>query len=259
MNIGTIVDAPVLKVRLHRRPRRLRPHPGRESRNTSPDMLTARRQLRVRRAAAALPADARRLSVEVARRAARATRSSPPTPGASQPLDHQPRQPRAGHDLHDPAHVGRATQSHGAGLAAPCNENCVRELPGRGRPADRDVPARQSGGGTLVAYCFEGRNAHQTLGMLMTRNEWSAPATCRWVSSPPTTRLACGPLQDRPAGPRLPCSTRTCWATTWRNGSPTARMLKRTFRNVAVIAGLIQRNQPGAENSAAAKSPSTAT
>ncbi len=38
----------------------------------------------------------------------------------------------------------------------------------------------------LVAYCFEGRNAHQTLGMLLTRRMERA-GTARSASSPPTT------------------------------------------------------------------------
>ena len=38
-----------------------------------------------------------------------------------------------------------------------------------------------------VAYCFEGRNAHQTLGMLLTPPAWSGRGPGRSASSRPTT------------------------------------------------------------------------
>jgi ATP-dependent Lhr-like helicase len=96
----------------------------------------------------------------------------------------------------------------------------------------------------LVAYCFEGRNAHQTLGMLLTRRmqrfgfqplgfvatdyvlaAWSA----REVFD--VTRM----FDEDLLGDDLEA---------WMAESS---MLRRTFRNVAVIAGLIQRHHPGAE------------
>ena len=68
----------------------------------------------------------------------------------------------------------------------------------------------------LVAYCFEGRNAHQTLGMLLTRRMERAGLLRRWASSPPTTCWASG----RPSSRAMwrSCSIRTCWATIWRHG-----------------------------------------
>jgi len=96
----------------------------------------------------------------------------------------------------------------------------------------------------LVAYCFEGRNAHQTLGMLLTRR---------------MQRLGLAPLGFVATDYVL---------ATWSANQPTdvgqlfaqdmlgddleewmaeSSMLRRTFRNVAVIAGLIQRHHPGAE------------
>ncbi len=96
----------------------------------------------------------------------------------------------------------------------------------------------------LVAYCFEGRNAHQTLGMLVTRR---------------MERLGMAPLGFVATDYVLGC---------WSANQPTdvarlfeqdilgddleawmaeSSMLRRTFRNVAVIAGLIERNHPGAE------------
>ena len=98
----------------------------------------------------------------------------------------------------------------------------------------------------LVAYCFEGRNAHQTLGMLLTRRmqrfgfqplgfvatdyvlaTWSAREPCD------VARL----FEQDLLGDDLEA---------WMADSS---MLRRTFRNVAVIAGLIERQHPGAEKS----------
>jgi ATP-dependent Lhr-like helicase len=94
----------------------------------------------------------------------------------------------------------------------------------------------------LVAYCFEGRNAHQTLGMLLTRRmerhglrPLGFVATdyvlAAWSVHPPVEIDA---LFDQDMmGDDLEA---------WMAESS---MLRRTFRNVAVIAGLIDRNLPG--------------
>jgi ATP-dependent Lhr-like helicase len=95
----------------------------------------------------------------------------------------------------------------------------------------------------LVAYCFEGRNAHQTLGMLLTRRMerfGHAPlgfvatdyVLGAWSAHQPTdvARL----FEQDMLGDDLEA---------WMAESS---LLKRTFRNVAVVAGLIERNQPGA-------------
>jgi ATP-dependent Lhr-like helicase len=94
----------------------------------------------------------------------------------------------------------------------------------------------------LVAYCFEGRNAHQTLGMLLTRRmermglrPLGFVATdyvvATWSVLPPD-RI--DELFDQDMlGDDLEA---------WMDESS---MLRRIFRNVAVIAGLIDRNQPG--------------
>lgn len=96
----------------------------------------------------------------------------------------------------------------------------------------------------LVAYPFEGRNAHQTLGMLLTRR---------------MERLGCGPLGF--------VATDYIIAT-WSLRTPTdmdllfgedmlgedleewmdeSSLMRRTFRNVAVISGVIDRRHPGEE------------
>ena len=94
----------------------------------------------------------------------------------------------------------------------------------------------------LVAYCFEGRNAHQTLGMLLTRRlsrEGAVPlgfvatdyAIALWCANPP--RDIPGLFAADMLGDDLEA---------WMAESS---MLRRTFRNVAVIAGLIERQHPG--------------
>ena len=98
----------------------------------------------------------------------------------------------------------------------------------------------------MVAYCFAGRNAHQTLGMLLTRRmerEGYGPlgfvatdyAIAVWsrheVSHPEqlfTTDILGDDLEE------------------WMSESS---MLKRSFRQVAIISGLIDKNSPGTEKS----------
>ena len=100
----------------------------------------------------------------------------------------------------------------------------------------------------LVAYCFEGRNAHQTLGMLLTRR---------------LERMGLGPLGFVATDYVL---------ATWSLRAPTAAqvealfdqdmlgddleawmaesaMLRRTFRNVGIVAGLIEKQLPGQSKS----------
>ncbi len=96
----------------------------------------------------------------------------------------------------------------------------------------------------MVAYSFEGRNAHQTLGMLLTRRlerEGAGPmgfvatdyVLATWSLRPPSDIDA---LFDQDMlGDDLEA---------WMEESS---MLKRCFRNVAVISGLIERRLPGQE------------
>jgi len=98
----------------------------------------------------------------------------------------------------------------------------------------------------LVAYCFEGRLAHQTLGMLVTKR---------------MERAGLGPLGYLATDYVL---------ATWSAFEPQdveylfeedilgeeleewmaeSSMLRRTFRNIATIAGLIEKHHPGQEKS----------
>jgi ATP-dependent Lhr-like helicase len=100
----------------------------------------------------------------------------------------------------------------------------------------------------LVCYPFEGRLAHQTLGMLLTRrlerlglrplgfvaNEY---ALAIWAARD-MSGVAMGPLFDQDMlGDDL---------DSWLADS---NLYKRTFRNCAIIAGLIERKTPGSEKS----------
>ncbi len=97
-----------------------------------------------------------------------------------------------------------------------------------------------------VAYCFEGRNAHQTLGMLLTRRMERAGAgplgfvatdyvIAVWSANEPGDMDAL--FEQDMLGDDLEA---------WMAESS---LLRRTFRNVAVIAGLVDRSQPGADRS----------
>src|SRR5215467_1422325 len=100
----------------------------------------------------------------------------------------------------------------------------------------------------IVAYCFEGRNAHQTLGMLLTRRmermglkPLGFVATDYvlglWGLRPPTKAQLDQLFDEDMLGDDLEA---------WMDESS---MLRRSFRNVAVIAGLIERRFPGEEKS----------
>ena len=96
----------------------------------------------------------------------------------------------------------------------------------------------------LVAYCFEGRNAHQTLGMLITkRMERAGFAPLGFVA----TDYVLGIWSAYPPRNVAALFDQDMLGDDLESWLADSSMLKRTFRNVAVIAGLIQRNLPGAE------------
>ena len=93
-----------------------------------------------------------------------------------------------------------------------------------------------------VAYCFEGRNAHQTLGMLLTRRmERAGLGPLGFVA---TDYVIAAWSLERPEDldglfdPDMLGDDLEAWMAE-------STLLKRTFRNVATIAGLIERNHPG--------------
>jgi ATP-dependent Lhr-like helicase len=115
-------------------------------------------------------------------------------------------------------------------------------LPGRNDLLVETFP--RGGKWFLVAYCFEGRNAHQTLGMLLTRRlERAGFGPLGYVATDYVLACWCAhqPLDvanlfdEEMLGDDLEA---------WMAESS---LLRRTFRNVSVIAGLIPRHLPGAE------------
>jgi ATP-dependent Lhr-like helicase len=98
----------------------------------------------------------------------------------------------------------------------------------------------------LVAYCFEGRNAHQTLGMLVTRRmERFGMAPLGFVATDYV--LACWSAREPTGVARL--FEQDMLGDDLEAWLAESSMLRRTFRNVAVIAGLIERHHPGADKS----------
>ncbi|MFN3389376.1 MAG: ligase-associated DNA damage response DEXH box helicase [Allosphingosinicella sp.] len=98
----------------------------------------------------------------------------------------------------------------------------------------------------MVAYSFEGWNAHQSLGMLITRRMESAGLKpLGFVSN--DYALACyglEPIAD-PARLLSPDILEDEFVE-WVQGS---NLLKRAFREVAVIGGLVERHHPGKRKS----------
>jgi ATP-dependent Lhr-like helicase len=94
----------------------------------------------------------------------------------------------------------------------------------------------------LVAYCFEGRNAHQTLGMLLTRRmERAGLHPLGFVATDYIIAVwSLKPVRDMATlfDPDMLGDDLEAWMDE-------SSMLRRSFRNVAVIAGLIERRHPG--------------
>ena len=99
----------------------------------------------------------------------------------------------------------------------------------------------------LVAYCFEGRNAHQTLGMLLTRRmERAGLGPLGFVATDYVLAVwSLKPVAD--AGAVAALFAEDMLGDDIEEWMAESSMLKRTFRNVAVIAGLIERRRPGEE------------
>ncbi len=96
----------------------------------------------------------------------------------------------------------------------------------------------------LVAYCFEGRNAHQTLGMLLTRRmERAGFQPLGFVA----TDYVLGIWSARPPHDIAALFDQDMLGDDLEAWMAESSMLRRTFRNVAVISGLIERQHPGAE------------
>ena len=134
-----------------------------------------------------------------------------------------------------------------AGMAAPVAEwleaqGRVSVLPRRDRLLVEIFPRGDRF--YLVAYCFEGRNAHQTLGMLLTRRmERAGLDPLGFVA----TDYVIAAWSLRPAGDVGSLFDRDMLGDDLEEWMAESSLLRRTFRSVAVIAGLIERRLPGQE------------
>ena len=98
----------------------------------------------------------------------------------------------------------------------------------------------------LVAYCFEGRNAHQTLGMLLTkRMERAGLRPLGFVASDYVLAVWSVEPVGSHKGELDELFDEDMLGDDLEAWMAESSMLRRTFRNVAVIAGLIDRNIPG--------------
>jgi ATP-dependent Lhr-like helicase len=103
---------------------------------------------------------------------------------------------------------------------------------------------RRGGRQFLVAYCFEGRNVHQTLGMLLTRRmERAGCAPIGFVA----TDYVLAVWSLRPVDDVHALFAEDMLGDELEDWMADSSVLKRTFRTVAVIAGLIERRHPGHE------------
>ena len=234
MNLGTIVEAPLLKVR----------YAGRGGGNLgeieesfvtmmSPGdtFMFAGRLLRYVRV--------RETTIEVAE-GGEGEPMVPAYAGSRQPLTTN-LAARVRAMLHDPA-----TWSH---YPEPVREWLALQRERSELPGEDDLLVEvfpRNGRWFLVAYCFEGRLAHQTLGMLLTRRmERFGYAPLGFVATDYVIAVwsaneaadVAGLFEQDMLGDDLEA---------WMAESS---MLRRTFRNVAVISGLVERNHPGQERS----------
>jgi ATP-dependent Lhr-like helicase len=116
------------------------------------------------------------------------------------------------------------------------------ELPGQDNLLVEVFP--REGRFYLVAYAFEGRNAHQTLGMLLTRRmERFGYAPLGFVA----TEYVVGIWSAHEPRDIAELFSHDLLGEDLEVWIAETSMLRRTFRNVAVIAGLVDRHHPGAE------------
>ena len=96
----------------------------------------------------------------------------------------------------------------------------------------------------MVAYCFAGRNAHQTLGMLLTRRmEREGLGPLGFVA----TDYAIAVWSRHRVHTPESLFTTDILGDDLEEWMAESSMLKRSFRQVAIISGLIDKNSPGSE------------
>jgi ATP-dependent Lhr-like helicase len=104
----------------------------------------------------------------------------------------------------------------------------------------------QDGREHLCVYGFAGRNGQQTLGLLLTKRlEETGRAPLGFVATDYAT-LIWGLEPVTEAAPLFDRAKLRAGLETWLAGNA---VMKRTFRAVAIVAGLIERNSPGRRKS----------
>ncbi|MFZ5708332.1 MAG: ligase-associated DNA damage response DEXH box helicase [Pseudomonadota bacterium] len=105
---------------------------------------------------------------------------------------------------------------------------------------------RAEGREHLCIYGFAGRNAQQTLGLLVTKRlEEDGLHPLGFVATDYATLIrGLDPVTD--AAPLFDRAALRRGLETWLSGNA---VMKRTFRNIAIVAGLIDRNHPGQRKS----------
>ncbi len=231
MNIGTIVEAPLLKVRLHGRGAPLGEIEEYFATTLVPGdtFMFAGRLLRFLRI--------RETTVEVAEGGSGEPRV-PTYEGGRMPMTTNLAN-RVRAMLHDPSTWHAFPEPVREWLAAQKRHS---SLPG---PDDLLVETFPRGGWHyMVAYCFEGRQAHQTLGMIITRRmERAGFQPLGFVATDYV--LATWSVRQPISVAKL--FEKDLLGDDLEAWMAESSMLRRTFRNVAVIAGLIERYHPGAE------------
>ena len=144
-------------------------------------------------------------------------------------------------DMFDQSDWPQLPQHTGDWLALQRN---VSQLPGRGRLLIESFP--YEGREHICVYGFAGRNAMQTLGLLLTkRMEEMGLNPLGFVATDYATLIwGLEALQD--AGPLFEMAALTDGLEQWLAGNA---VMKRTFRASATIAGLIERNLPSMRKS----------
>ena len=132
-------------------------------------------------------------------------------------------------------------------------QECRSRLPGKRELLVETFP--RAAKYYLVCYPFEGRLAHQTLGMLLTRRlerARHAPARLRGerIRARGLGPARCGVRGRSAASSRsTSCSIEDMLGDDLEAWLAESALMKRTFRNCAIIAGLIERRFPGEEKS----------
>ena len=118
----------------------------------------------------------------------------------------------------------------------------VSDLPAKDKLLVETFP--RGGKHYMVAYCFAGRNAHQTLGMLLTRRmERQGIGPLGFVA----TDYAIAVWSRHQVTTPDSLFTTDILGDDLEEWMAESSMLKRSFRQVAIISGLIDKNSPGTE------------